>query len=254
VKSLAVSPLERNTLYAGTRPAKIYASYDAGATWCELKGFRKIRSRRFWFSPAGWPFTAYVQAIALSPTDPEVVLAGVELGAVVRSEDGGETWTEHRPGSLRDCHSLIFHSVDSDWAYEGGGTGAGVAFSSDGGVTWEQPREGLDRHYGRAVAAAPADPEIWYASLSPGPGKAHGDDAEAFIFRSIDGDPWEKLGGGLPQPLKAMPYALITHETKPDTLYAGLSDGNVWESPDRGDSWQRLPFNLGRIDRKMIIV
>ena len=32
--------------------------------------FRRIFSRRFWFSPAEPPFIAYVQGIALSPTDP----------------------------------------------------------------------------------------------------------------------------------------------------------------------------------------
>jgi hypothetical protein len=60
VKSLAVSRLEKDNIYAGTRPAKVYASEDAGGTWRELEGFRRIRSRRFWFSPADWPFTAYV--------------------------------------------------------------------------------------------------------------------------------------------------------------------------------------------------
>ena len=37
------------------------------------------------------------------------------------------------------------------------------------GVTWTQPRAGLDRHYGWAVAADCEHPEVWYASLSPGP-------------------------------------------------------------------------------------
>src|SRR5688572_6294757 len=85
VKSIAASPIEPGVIYAGTRPALMYLSRDGGASWEELEAFRRIRGRRLWFSPAEKPFTAYVQAIALSPTDPSIVLAGIEFGAVVRS-------------------------------------------------------------------------------------------------------------------------------------------------------------------------
>ena len=32
-----------------------------------------------------------------------------------------------------------------------------------------------------------------------------------------------------------MPYALVAAE---DRLFAGLADGQLWESRDRGDTWQ----------------
>lgn len=56
--------------------------------------------------------------------------AGIELGAVVRSEDGGRTWSGHRHGALRDCHSLTFHHSHAQWVYEAGGTGGGAAVKS----------------------------------------------------------------------------------------------------------------------------
>jgi hypothetical protein len=184
-----------------------------------------------------------------------VIVVGIELGAVVRSADGGQTWQGHRPGALRDCHSLTFHARDGAWAYEGGGTGAGAACSRDGGQSWRQRRAGLDRHYGWAVAADPAQPEVWYAALSPGPTKAHAEGrAEAYIFRSAGGAAWEKLGGGLPQPLSHMPYALLTDPAAPGHLYAGLSSGEVWHSADHGEHWRQLPFSLGGIHRTMILV
>jgi hypothetical protein len=34
-----------------------------------------------------------------------------------------------------------------------------------------------------------------------------------------------------------MPYALLATE---DRLFAGLADGRLWESRDRGDSWAPL--------------
>jgi photosystem II stability/assembly factor-like uncharacterized protein len=255
IRSLASSGIEPGTVYAGTKPAHLFVSRDSGETWAELAGFRDITSRWFWFSPAEWPPTAYVQGLALSPTDRNVIIAGIEAGAVVRSEDGGQTWADHRPGALRDCHTLSFHSSHGDWAYEAGGTGGGVAFSQDGGRTWQQPKEGLDRRYGWACAADPARPDMWYASVSTGPARAHGDgDARAHIYRSAGGAPWERLSGGLPQPLNHMPYALLTHPSLPGELYAGLSNGEVWHSSDYGDSWAQLPFSLGRIERSMIML
>jgi len=84
VKSIAVSPhtngnaAEPGVVFAGTKsPAAIFISRDGGESWLEYEGFRRIRSRWFWLSPAESPFTAYVQGIALSPTDPDVILAGI---------------------------------------------------------------------------------------------------------------------------------------------------------------------------------
>jgi hypothetical protein len=253
VKAIAVSRLDPKTIYVGTQPPLIYVSRDGGSNWAELVSFRKIFSRRFWFSPAESPFKAYVQSIALSPIDPKIITVGIEAGAVVRSIDVGQTWSDHRRGALRDCHSLIAHHSNSEWLYEAGGTGAGASFSCDGGATWKQPRIGLDRHYGWAVAADPARPEVWYASLSPSAFKAHSDgNAQAVIFRSAGGAAWQPLAGGLPQPLNFMPYTLLTDPTAPGHVYAGLSNGDVWHSIDHGDTWQQLPFNLKSINRALI--
>ena len=260
VKSLAVSPPQPNRLYAGTKPPALFVSEDGGETWNELAGFQRARAW-WWRSPAEADLGAYVQAIALSPADANVILAGIEAGAVVRSADGGRSWERHRPGALRDCHTLIFHSAQGDWAYEAGGTGAGAAVSRDAGRSWRQPRAGLDRHSGWAAAADPAHPEVWYVSASPMSAgtwppipAAHVDgQARAAIFRSDGGAAWQKLGGGLPEPLNHMPYALLTDPAAPGHLYAGLSSGEVWHSADYGDSWQRLPLNLGAIHRTLLM-
>lgn len=253
VKSLAVSPVESGLIYAGTKPARIYVSRDGGTTWRENQAFRRIPSRRLWLTPSEPPFVKpYVQAIVLSPKDAGVIVAGIESGAVVRSADGGETWEDHRPGALRDCHSLTFHSSNPDWVYEGGGTGVGAAFSRDAGRTWQQPKEGLDRHYGWACAGDPLRPEVWYVSAAPSAFKAHGKgNAEAHIFRWSDGR-WRKVGGGLPQPLEHMPYALLTDPAQSGHVYAALSNGEVWGSTDFGEVWEELPVNLLAIQRVAI--
>lgn len=159
VRSVAFSPSTAGLVIVGTKPPMLFKSQDGGATWTELPAFRQ-RRQFWWFSPAEIPeWTPYVQAVAISPTDPNLMLAGIELGAVLRSLDGGETWSAHRRGALRDCHSLCFHATDGRYAYEGGGSGAGASMSRDGGDTWTQRRAGLDRHYGWAAAGDPATPK-----------------------------------------------------------------------------------------------
>jgi hypothetical protein len=253
VTALALSRIQPGTIYAGTNPARLFVSRNGGAKWMELLAFRRIPWRWLWFSPAEKPFSAYVQAIALSPTDPGHLIVGIEAGAVVQSRDGGHTWTGHRPGALRDCHSLAFHAADGNRVYEAGGSGAGVSCSRDAGATWIQPKTGLDHHYGWAVAADPARPDVWYASVSPSPWKAHSaHNAQATIVRSSAGKAWQPLTGGLPQPFAHMPYALLTDPDAPGHLYAGLSNGQVWHGAEYGDTWRQLPLQLGSISRALV--
>jgi len=259
IKALTTSLHQPGTLYAGTRPAGLFTSSDGGETWEELEAFQRIPGRWWWFSPASLPFTAYVQAISVSPNDPETLIVGIEFGAVVRSQDGGQTWSKHSKGALRDCHNLTFHSSDGNYVYQAGGGGASI--SRNGGQTWIQPKDGLDRRYGWACAADPGDPDIWYVSASPfiawkrpGPPAAHVEGySNASIFRSKNGGIWQKLNGGLPQPLEYMANALLTDPANPGHLYTGLSNGTIWHSVNYGDSWEQLPVDLDRIYRLLLL-
>jgi len=257
VKAIAASPIRQALVYAGTKPAGIFVSPDGGESWAELAAFRRIPGRWLWLSPAEQPYIGYVQAIALSPTDPQRLVVGIEAGATVLSDDGGQTWSGHRSGALRDCHTLMFHATQGDWLYAGGGGVAGwgaCAFSRDGGRTWVSGRAGLDRSYGWAVAADPQRPEVWYLTAAPGAFKAHSENnAQACIFRN-EGMSWRRLAGGLPQPLDHMPYALLTERTAPGQIYAGLSNGDIWQSANYGEHWAQLPVSLGRIERALIML
>ena len=231
----------------------MHISQDHVATWRELTGFRDIPYRRFWFSPAESPWQAYVQAITLSPTEPDLLLAGIEFGATLRSEDGGQSWSSHLRGSLRDCHSLKFHAANGDWAYEAGGTGGGASYSRDGGRSWQKMKSGLAKHYGVACAADLQRPEIWYVSVAPGPGKAYGDEPQAYLYRASGGSDWQEIGWEA-HPMSQMPITLETDPAKPGHLYAGTTSGQVWHSADYGDSWQKLPFEFSSAWRSMVIL
>jgi photosystem II stability/assembly factor-like uncharacterized protein len=220
-------------VYAGTEPSALYRSDDAGETWRELPGLLELPSRPTWSFPPR-PWTSHVRWIAPSPHDAGLVLAGIELGGLMRSTDGGERWEDHRPGAQRDVHSLAWHPCVEGRAYEAGG--GGVAWSEDAGETWQAADGGRDRHYAWSVAVDPVDPELWYVSASTGPFRAHGSgDPQARVYRRENGG-WRVLAGGLPDPFPAMPYALVATEER---LFAGLANGELWASGDRGDSWSR---------------
>jgi hypothetical protein len=254
VKSLAVNPHDSNIIYAGTKPALMFVSYDGGNIWTELDGFRRIPNRWWWFSPAEPPDRRpYIFAIAPSPTEPEVLLAGVEFGAVVRSEDGGRTWSPHRRGALRDCHSLKFHATNGNWVYEAGGTGGGAAFSRDGGRTFQKAKWGLTKHYGIVCAADPETPEIWYVCVAPSPFNAFGKNPEIYLYRSTREAGWQPIGWAA-HPLPVAPTALVTLPHAPGHLYAGLTNGDVWHSADYGDTWEQLSFNVQSIWFSMLVI
>jgi photosystem II stability/assembly factor-like uncharacterized protein len=240
--SLAVSAAD-GAVYAGTEPSRLFRSDDRGESWRELEALLELPSRPHWrFPPRPW--TSHVRWIAPSPHDPGLLLVGIELGGLMRSSDGGQSWQDHRPGAQRDVHSLAWHPHAPGRAYEAGGGGA--AFSTDAGETWQPADDGRDRHYTWSVAVDPDDPDCWYVSASTGPYAAHGlGDPQARIYRRRDGESWQPLTGGLPDPLPAMPYALLAIDGR---LFAGLADGRLWESRDQGDSWTAMRLEGDTVD------
>jgi photosystem II stability/assembly factor-like uncharacterized protein len=233
VFSLAVSAAD-GAVYAGTEPSALYRSDNRGETWVELTALLELPSRPSWSFPPR-PWTSHVRWIAPSPHDADLLLVGIELGGLMRSTDRGETWADHRPGAQRDVHSLAWHPHEAGRAYEAGGGGA--AWSDDAGDSWHAADEGRDRNYTWSVAVDPDDPELWYVSASTGPYAAHGGgDPQALIYGRRNGE-WKALAGGLPEPIPAMPYALVAFE---GGLVAGLADGQLWGSDDHGETWQRF--------------
>lgn len=235
VFALAVSPAD-GAVYAGTEPSKLFVSHDEGRSWRKLTALQDIPSRPTWSFPPR-PWTSHVRSIAPSPHDARLLLAGIELGGVMRSTDGGETWSDHCAGAQKDVHALTWHPTEPGRAYEAGGGGA--AWSRDGGLTWQAADQGRDRHYTWGLAVDRDDPDCWYISANPRARLAHYGEqsAEAYIYRWQGAGPWEPLGGGLPQPLDSFPYALAATA---NTLFAALGDGQIYQSKDRGVHWTPL--------------
>ena len=247
VLSVAVSPSDHSdgigAVLAGTEPSSLYRSRDGGATWQDLPALREIPSAPTWSFPPR-PWTSHVRWIAPHWADANLLYAGIELGGVMRSTDGGETWEDRKPGSYHDSHAVLTHPTALDRVYEA--AGGGVSLSRDRGESWSEIDDGMDRHYVWGLAVDPVDSDLWYVSATHNARYAHGDreSAEAYIYRCRGSEPWQALAGGLPTPLAVMPYALLVPRDRPNELYAGLRDGQIWHSGDQGESWNQLEMRL----------
>ncbi|MFC4358159.1 hypothetical protein ACFO0N_09380 [Halobium salinum] len=142
-------------LYAGTRPAHVYvADVDGRGTpteasdWRELWGFQELPSRDEWQLPRHDDL-AQVRDLHADPETSDRVVAGVEVGGVHVSDDGGETWTERRDGVDDDVHELHVTGAGEYVA----ATGFGLFRTSDAGRNWTRLDEDVPQRYFRAVFA-----------------------------------------------------------------------------------------------------
>ena len=231
--SVAVSPVD-GALYAGTEPSSLFVSRDGGESWRELEGLKNLPSAPTWSFPPR-PWTSHVRSIALSFEDPDLIVAGIELGGVVRSEDGGESWQDQRPGAYADCHTLAAHPSAPNTVYEA--AGGGFAESEDFGESWAAADTGLEHRYVWGLAADREDPTLIYVSAAVRPRQAHGSSfSDAAIYRRTNGGRWQVVADRLAE----FPYALVADPETPGALYAGFGDGRILRSQDAGMSWDEV--------------
>ena len=231
-------------LYAGVRPAGMVRSRSGGEEWEEVPAVRGLSAQQTWTFPSP-SHIPNIRSLTVSPRDPETVYAAVEVGGVIRSFDGGDTWEELREGLHLDVHTLICTAGAQDTLYAA--TGRGFFRSLDAGDTWESRCQGLGSIYLVPLAVHPQDSQTIFSAASQGRPRywRRDEGAKATIYRSRDGGlNWASVMDGLPSTLTGMVFVLATDPQEPDTVYAGTGDGQVLVSRTLGDSWSVLAEGL----------
>lgn len=80
---------KKRVLYAGTAPAGLFRSEDAGATWQPVKGINEHESKKDWQPGAGGQC---MHSIQIDPHDPKRMYVAISAAGAFRSDDGGESW------------------------------------------------------------------------------------------------------------------------------------------------------------------
>jgi hypothetical protein len=52
----------------------------------------------------------HVRWIPPHPQNPGLLLAGIELGGIMYTNDGGRTWRDHPKGAVRGTHELAWRT------------------------------------------------------------------------------------------------------------------------------------------------
>lgn len=229
----------RDVVFAGALPAHLYVSEDRGDTWRELPAFREAKSLAGWTFPPQ-PRIGHIKDIVL---DGDRLWVGVEIGSLQFSDDFGASFTELIVDSdVNECdiHRILVHRARPNRVILSNGV-IGMMRSDDAGKTFRQMKMPDQAHYPDAVVLHPDDPDLLFMSAGVGwpmqwyqRGRARGK-----IFRSRDaGKTWERLFGGLPNGQRAL-FSALTIEVAGGSysLYAGDTDGQVFESLDGGDTW-----------------
>jgi photosystem II stability/assembly factor-like uncharacterized protein len=225
-------------LWAGTSPASLFASDDGGAHWRECEAIQKLPRVPEWTFPNP-PHHPHVKHISLRQDDPLDILAAVEEGWLIRSRDGGVTWTNLTEGTEFDSHTAYF-MPRTDAQVIVSTSGSGVYRSEDGGATFSASDTGLDRRYMAHLVVNPERPRtVFTASAAvPPPGWSRPEGARSAVYRSTDqARSWNRLSGGLPDDLRAAPRAVAGDAADPDFVSVGLTDGTIWITEDGGESF-----------------
>lgn len=229
----------KDVVLAGSLPAHLYISEDAGDSWRELTALREVESVGGWCFPPP-PRVGHVKDIVI---DGDRLLVGVEIGALLVSTDFGETFTDlHVDPNVgdNDIHRILVTPARANRIMVANGL-VGVVTSDDNGKSWRKNPMPADANYPDPVVIHPEQPDLVFLTAGVGwpPHWYKAGRARGKMYRSHDGgQTWERLLGGLPNGQRAT-FGALTIETWQGGygLYAADTDGQVFESLDGGESW-----------------
>ena len=230
-------------IYAGTQPAGLFRSIDAGETWREVESFANAPEATEWCIPLDPPIPARARALVIDRKNPQRLWVGVEVGGIMRTEDGGQTWELGLPGENPDLHMMYAHPAKSEVLFASTGYGrldgvaemiegnAGVFRSIDSGISWQYAWKGITPRYSRPMCIDPRAPYGLTIASAPTAFSSFKEDdgAQAMLFRSEDeGESWRSLCDTAHSPSHANFHGLTPDPEAPGGVVVGTDTGEVW--------------------------
>ena len=248
--AVAGHPDDSNVFYFGACSGGVWKTLDGGTYWENISD--------------GFFNTAAVGAIAVSPSNPNVIYVGtgeacirndVSHGdGVYKSLDGGDTWNNIGLEDTRHISRIRVHPDNPNLIYVaalghafGSNSQRGVFRSDNGGDSWSQTLFKSDKAGAADLSMDPNNPLVLYASIweshrsfweisSGGP--------ESGLYKSVNGgETWTDLSDnpGMPEGLKGR-IGVAGSPAKVDRVWALVEaqEGGLLRSDDGGENWKML--------------
>jgi photosystem II stability/assembly factor-like uncharacterized protein len=236
VWSILISPHHPDLILVGTCPSGIFRSDDGGHTWREPAASLIQECPRIMHTR--------MTTIVAHPTDTETLWAGVEIGGLQRSRDGGRTWQALGGGlSSQDIHGLVLVPGNGGPGRMLASTNNDMNLSTDGGESWQPLHIGrsLPWSYCRGLIQPCGRPEEILLGHGDGPPGTVG-----VVARSLDaGQTWQVAR--MPGRTNSTVWTFAVHPAEPQMIYAASVSGEIYRSTDRGASWDKLRHEFGEI-------
>ena len=244
-----------DTVYAGVEDAALFRSTDSGENWHELSALRGHGTGPSWQPGAGG---MCLHTIILDPSDPRRIFVAISAAGAFRTDNGGASWkpinkglySKYIPNPTAEVGHCVHHVamnpkrpsvlfMQKHWD---------VMRSDDAGDSWREISGNLPTDFGFVVDVHAHEPETIYVVPIKSDGEHFVHEGKLRVYRSrIGGDEWEPLTNGLPQShcyVNVLRDAMAVDSLDKCGVYFGTSGGQVYVSPDAGDTWKPIVRDL----------
>ena len=264
VLSMAINPSDSSTIYIGTESNGLFMTKDGGETWAQVsfankvyglafdpqnpntmygsgvfngraKIYKRIQEDQEWKEIYTEPSdNTIISSLAISKFNSQIVYAGTSSGVIIKSTDGGQTWSSLKKAD-GPIISIAFDSANDSNVFFGVFQ-KGILETKDGGTNIDEATKGINLGWNiSSLNTLISDP---YLS-----GVVYAGTKNGIFRRSADGK-WEELN--IIESSKAFPIRAIAVNPLNSKEIIYSSAKAIYKSTDNGSSWSTFQLDTSK--------